>query len=99
MRPRNTRKRDFLAYRVHLEQWHLSHVERVSDLTERFDALALPHDFNRSRAIAWWAYEQGEAASAHAWIEADRFVRLDASWRDVLRGLPRVAEPPPPDSP
>ena len=31
--------------------------------------------------------------------EADRLVRVDASWRDVLRGLPRVAEPPPLDLP
>ena len=61
---------------------------------QRFDSLALPHDTERSRAVAWWAYEQGEAAGAHAWIDADRFVRLSSSWRDVLGSLPRVAEPP-----
>ena len=66
------------------------------------EALALPHDGERSRSIAWWAYEQGEATGAHAWIDADRFVRLDGSWRDVLGpgpgagALRLVAEPPPP---
>ena len=80
----NAKKRDFLAYPTHLERWQRSHVERAGELAQRFAALALPHDGERSRAIAWWAYEQGEAAGAHAWIDADRFVRLDGSWRDVL---------------
>jgi hypothetical protein len=94
----NAKKRDFLAYPRHLERWHRSHVERADELTRRFDAEALPHDSDRSRAIVWWAYEQGEAAGAHAWIDADRFVKLDHSWRDVLgaRALPLVAEPPSP---
>ncbi|HEY3519124.1 MAG TPA: HNH endonuclease signature motif containing protein [Gammaproteobacteria bacterium] len=97
----NAKKRDFLAYPAHLERWRESHLERASELAQRFDSLALPHEEMRSRAIAWWAYEQGEGAGAHAWIDADRFVRLDASWRDVLGagGLRRVAEPPPPGYP
>ena len=95
----NAQKRDFLAYPAHLERWQESHLERATELAQRFDSLALPHDPARSRAIAWWAYEQGEAAGAHAWIDADRFMRLGSSWRDVLGagGLARVAEPPPPD--
>ena len=93
----NAKKRDFLAYPTHLERWQTSHLERASELAQRFASLALPHDGERSRAVAWWAYEQGEAAGAHAWIDADRFMRLDGSWRDVLGGgLLRVAEPPPP---
>jgi hypothetical protein len=95
----NGQKRDFLAYPVHLERWQASHLERAGELAQRFSSLALPHDGERSRAIAWWAYEQGESAGAHAWIDADRFVRLSSSWRDVLgpAGLRRVAEPLPPD--
>ena len=80
----NAKKRDFLAYPAHLERWQESHLERASELAQRFGSLALPHDGERSRAIAWWAYEQGEAAGAHAWIDAERFVRLDGGWRDVL---------------
>lgn len=97
----NAKKRDFLAYPAHLERWHASHLERAGELAQRFDSLALPHDGERSRAVAWWAYEQGEAAGAHAWIDADRFMRLGSSWRDVLGpgpgGLRRVAEPPAPE--
>ena len=93
----NAKKRDFLAYPAHLERWQVSHLERASELAQRFDSLALPHDPERSRAIAWWAYEQGEAAGAHAWIDDERFVRLGSSWRDVLgAGLHRVAESTPP---
>jgi hypothetical protein len=92
----NAKKRDYLAYTAHLERWQRSHLERAGELSERFDSLALPHDAARSRAIAWWAYEQGEAAGAHAWIDAERFVRLDSSWRDVLTDVRRVAEPEPP---
>jgi hypothetical protein len=99
----NAKKRDFLAYPAHLERWQESHLERAGELAQRFDSLALAHDAARSRAVAWWAYEQGEAAGAHAWIDADRFMRLGSSWRDVLGpgpgGLPRVAEPPPPAYP
>ncbi|HVJ30896.1 MAG TPA: HNH endonuclease, partial [Gammaproteobacteria bacterium] len=80
----NAQKRDFLAYPAHLERWRSSHLERAGELAQRFSSLALPHDGERSRAIAWWAYEQGEAAGAHAWIDAERFMRLDASWRGVL---------------
>jgi hypothetical protein len=95
----NAKKRDFLAYPAHLERWRVSHLERASELSKRFDSLALPHEELRTRAIAWWAYEQGEAAGAHAWIDAERFVRLDGSWRGVLdaSGLRRVAEPAPPE--
>jgi hypothetical protein len=99
----NAKKRDFLAYPAHLERWQVSHLERAGELAQRFDALALPHEEMRSRAIAWWAYEQGEAAGAHAWIDDERFVRLDGSWRGVLGAGPdalrRVAEPPPPEYP
>jgi hypothetical protein len=97
----NAQKRDFLAAPAHLERWQASHMERASELAQRFDSVALPHDGERSRAVAWWAYEQGEAAGAHAWIDADRFVRLDGSWRDALGAgrVRRVAEPAPPEYP
>jgi hypothetical protein len=97
----NARKRAFLAYPRHVESWCRSHLERAEELAQRFEAEQLPHDAERSRAVAWWAYDQGETAGAHAWIEADRLVPLDSSWRGALRPPPaprpllRVAEPPP----
>lgn len=95
----NGRKRDFLAHPRHLEHWRSSHLERAHELTERLDAVRLPHNLDRTAAVAWWAYEQGEKAGAHAWIEKDSLVRLDSSWRTVLRPttLRRVAELAPPE--
>lgn len=91
----NGRKRDFLAHPRHVERWYRSHLEHPGVLAERFDAARLPHDAERTRAVAWWAYEQGERVGAHAWVEGERVVRLDAGWRGVMRGveLARVAEP------
>jgi hypothetical protein len=68
---------------------------------ERFDAARLPHDTQRTRAVAWWAYDQGERAAAHAWIEKGRLVRLDGGWRSAWGGirLAEVAERDPPEYP
>lgn len=92
----NSEKRDYLAHPAHLERWRRSHMERGNELSHRLEARALPFDQERSQAIVWWAYEQGEAAGAHAWLHTDRFVKLDRTWRAVLsaEGLRRVAEPP-----
>jgi 5-methylcytosine-specific restriction endonuclease McrA len=60
----NTKKREFLAHPIHIENWHRSNMERADELAHRFDASRLPHDAERTRAIVWWAYEQGEAAGA-----------------------------------
>ena len=90
----NAEKRDFLAHPTHLERWYRSHMERAAELGQRLDAAKLANDPERARAIAWWAYEQGEAAGAHAWIRDDEFSRLDAGWRQTLGDarLARVAE-------
>ena len=95
----NAKKRDFLAHPIHIESWRRSNLERARELAQRFSAAKLPHDTERTRAVVWWAYEQGEAAGAHAWIRDDSLVRLDSSWREALgaSGLRRVAEPEPPE--
>ena len=94
----NAKKRDCLAHPAHIESWYASHVERACELAQRFDAVALPHDAERTRAIAWWAYDQGEAAGAHVWLAEERFERLDRRWRAVLGRveMARVAEGCPP---
>jgi hypothetical protein len=51
----NASKRDFLAHPTHIENWHRTHIERAGELAQRFDALSLPHDAERTRAICWWA--------------------------------------------
>ncbi len=95
----NGSKREFLAHTSHLKSWHLSNVERSGELVERLDESKLPHDFKRTVAIAWWAYQQGELAGAHAWIRGKEFERLDGTWRDALLGksIKQAAEIAPPD--
>ena len=95
----NRDKRDFLAHPVHLESWFRSNIERGPELAERLNAAKLLHDEERTRAIAWWAYEQGEAAGAHAWVCDGELAQLDSSWRRVLGRpmLAKVAEREPPD--
>ena len=63
------------------------------------NAAKLLYDEERTRAVAWWAYEQGEAAGAHVWIRDGELAQLDFSWRGVLGGpmLAKVAEREPPD--
>ena len=89
----NNKKRDFLVYPRHLESWYRSHIEGAGELAKGFDEARLPYDTERTRAVVWWAYEQGERAGAHAWIEDERFVRLDGGWRAAMGTLARVAEP------
>lgn len=92
----NAKKRDYLAYRRHVESWYRTNIERADELAARCDAANLAHDVGRTRAVAWWAYEQGERAGAHAWIRGDEVERLGKEWREVLATpLPRVAEPEP----
>lgn len=95
----NSDKRDFLAHPRHLERWFRSNIERGSELAERLNAAKLLHDEERTRAITWWAYEQGEAARAHAWIRGSELAQLDSGWRGALSGpmLEKVAEREPPD--
>ena len=97
----NRKKRDYFAYRGHVERWYVSNIERADELAERCAAVSLAHDVARTRAVAWWAYEQGERAGAHAWIRGDEVERLGRGWRGVFEGvaLPQVAEPEPPEYP
>jgi hypothetical protein len=86
--------RDFLAHPRHVESWYGRHIERSRELAERFAEASVACDVERTRAVAWWAYEQGERTGAHAWIEKDRFVKLDGSWRGAMHvvELARVEE-------
>ncbi len=94
----NAKKRDFLAHPRHVESWYGTNIERAAEPASRCDEVGLPCDVDRTRAVAWWAYEQGERAGAHAWIRGDELERLSRAWRDALgaRRLQHVAEPEPP---
>lgn len=94
----NAQKRDFLAHPRHVERWRAIHLERATELAERFDQARLPHDAARTRSIARWAYEQGEAAGAHVWVRDNEVEKLGHGWRAALEpaGCSRAAESSPP---
>lgn len=88
----NNSKRDLLAHPDFLSRWRENNLDSGPQLAELFDMKGLQHDAERSRHIAWWAYEQGQKSNAHVWAGKDRILRLDGSWRTALTELARVAE-------
>jgi 5-methylcytosine-specific restriction endonuclease McrA len=80
----NNGKRDFLADLRHLQRWSYRNQSAGPALAHGFDTVGLPHDLDRSFAIARWAYAQGEVTGAHTWLVGDEFLKLDERWRAVL---------------
>ena len=80
----NNGKRDFLADLRHLQRWSDRNRQVGMVLANGFDLAGLPHDLERSFAIARWAYAQGEVTDAHTWLTGDDFQKLDERWRIVL---------------
>ena len=81
----NSLKRDYLAHPEHLLRWREQNLDCPAELGSQFDSAVLRHDANRSRKIAYWAYEQAELARARVWVAADEFLGLGPEWRTVLR--------------
>ena len=90
----NNSKRDFLAHPRFLARWRENNIDHGHSLAEMFDEKGLLHDAERSRYIAWWAYEQGQKSSAHVWDGERGFQSLDGSWRSAMSPLAKVAEVP-----
>jgi hypothetical protein len=80
----NHRKSDFLAHVDHLAKWKETNLDRETDLSEAFGECGLPYDLERSKHVAIWAYQQGEAAGARVWYEGDKFVELGTEWRQIF---------------
>lgn len=85
----NLAKRDHLAHPDHLRRWREENLDGGDVLAEAFDAARLPHDRERSRRIAVWAYGQGQLAGAHSWVEGKTVETLGSGWRSVM-GLEAV---------
>lgn len=94
----NRDKRDYLAHPEHLSRWREQNLDAGEPLSARFTAARLPHDRDRSRRIALWAYGQGELAGAHVWVRGNQVDPLPPDWGRVLtgRGLRIAAEDPAP---
>jgi hypothetical protein len=82
----NNEKRDFLAGLDHLERWKETNLDSSNGLTSAFLSAGLAHDQQRSRHVAVWAYEQGEAAGSHVWSLGRSIEQLGEGWRRILMG-------------
>jgi hypothetical protein len=80
----NRAKRDFLADLHHLAKWNNDHLGNDGELDNALDRAGLIHDKLRSRHIAQWAYEQGEAARSHVWSDDGNLRLLGSRWRQIL---------------
>lgn len=80
----NNQKRDFLADLDHLAKWKESNLDEDGTLTAALGDAGLVQDKLRSRHVAIWAYEQGEAAKSHVWSGGDQLTALTSAWRPIL---------------
>ena len=80
----NQAKRDHLAATVHLERWRDQNIGDGRSLADSFDDAGLMHDLERSHQIAWWAYEQAQAARSPLWIESTSFEQCGYRWQQIL---------------
>ncbi len=90
----NGYKSDLLAHTDHLAQWRECNLDAPAELEELFDFNELAHDVERSRQVAYWAYEQGERSRVHTYLRKGDYPSLDGSWRGAMGGLRAVAEMP-----
>jgi 5-methylcytosine-specific restriction endonuclease McrA len=80
----NHHKRDYLAHPEHLAKWDETNLQQAEQLGAMFDDALLRHDAERTRKVAWWAYEQAELAEARVWISSDEFESLGSLWKGML---------------
>jgi 5-methylcytosine-specific restriction endonuclease McrA len=82
----NRDKRDYLAHPDHLRRWREQNLDTGEPLSESFSEARLSHDLARTRQVAFWAYEQGEASGTHVWVTGRRLESLMHIWRGYLSG-------------
>jgi 5-methylcytosine-specific restriction endonuclease McrA len=80
----NRDKRDFLADLKHLSKWKETNLEEAGELTKALTDAGLVQDKSRSRHVAIWAYEQGEAVGSHIWSAGNDLKNLGSEWRRIL---------------
>lgn len=68
----------------HLAKWKETNLEVAPDLVAAFDDRGLSHDRSRSKQVAIWAYQQGEAAHSHVWLKGKELLLLGPEWRHIL---------------
>ena len=94
----NRHKRDYLAHPEHLAKWDERNLQQADQLGVLFDDALLRHDAERTRKVAWWAYEQAELAEARVWISSDEFEALGPLWKGMLKQKQALSPGPRPAS-
>ena len=80
----NGAKSDHLAAGVHLGRWVERNRTAADLLKQRFDQDLIVHNVQSSERIARWAYAQGAANHALAWLRSREFQPIDESCVDLL---------------
>lgn len=80
----NGSKSAHLAAVPYLAKWRQQNLDHAGDLAREFVRRQLPHDADRARFVAVWAYEQVERAKGLTWLSGRDFRPLPADWRLAL---------------
>lgn len=80
----NNAKRDHLAAPIHIERWRVQNLDQGDRLSMRFSEAGLLHDLERSKFIACWAYQQGQASKTRWWVKKEEFEDSDYRWKEAL---------------
>jgi hypothetical protein len=81
----NRSKSDTLAARVHLERWLHRLIRHQEDLTEIGLEAGLVTNGDVVRRVAHWAYNNAATAQANAWIAANDYTPIDATYVDCFK--------------
>jgi hypothetical protein len=82
----NSRKGDRLAAVTHLRRWDERNRSELYELPRRFAQAGLPHDWQASRSITWWAYDQVARAGGQVWVKGKEMEPLTGEWEEVFPG-------------
>ena len=82
----NSAKSDMLAARQHVERWReVTHGKVGEDIGKAMATTGVIADLGCSRTVALWAYGQGFAAGARAWVKQEATEAIDQKFLDLLQ--------------
>ncbi|MGB4560038.1 MAG: HNH endonuclease [Burkholderiaceae bacterium] len=76
----NRSKSDTLAAKTHLERWREHTRRHEDDLAEIGILTGRTANLQSSLAVARWSYGNGYSSGAQAWVKANDYVTIDASY-------------------
>lgn len=80
----NSKKRDRMPHVDHLARWSERNRDRAVEIVAALKN-QLPCDLACTNRIAYWAYEQTQAAHGLTWLRGDHLLALSPGWRKYLR--------------